>query len=107
MRRKWPAVVLAGVLATAGCSSDLPTGGPGATTTSDQAAAKSEFFDQAQYERQLKFRSTTAEGPADKPWEQMLDPELVDTARFAKPGGDYHLCFSNASVDNPWRQVGF
>ena len=39
---------------------------------------------------------------------QMLDfePQLVDTAKYAKPGGGYHLCFSNASVDNPWRQVG-
>lgn len=34
MRTKW----LAPALATAGCSSDLPAAGPGATTTSDQAA---------------------------------------------------------------------
>ncbi|GAB2961457.1 substrate-binding domain-containing protein [Saccharothrix stipae] len=111
MRRKWPAVVLAGVLATAGCSSDLPTGGPGATTTSDRAGAKSEFFDQAEYERQLRARTVQPVGFEDggglHPWEQMLDPQLVDTAKFAKPGGEHHLCFSNAAVNNPWRQVGF
>ncbi|GAA1287168.1 substrate-binding domain-containing protein [Saccharothrix xinjiangensis] len=106
MRGKWFAVVLAGALVAAGCSSDLPAGGPGATTAPDGTAAGSGFFDRAEYERQLGFRSAAAEGPADRPWEQALDPEMVDTARFAKPGGDYHLCFSNASVDNPWRQVG-
>jgi ribose transport system substrate-binding protein len=109
MNRKWSVVAVAGLLAMAGCSSDLPgdTGTPGTTGASKDAGAKSEFFDQARYERQLKFRSTAPEGPADKPWEQMISPELVDTAKFAKPGGGYHLCFSNASVDNPWRQVGF
>lgn len=108
MNRKWSVVAVAGVLALAGCSSDLPaeSGTPGSTGTS-KAEAKSEFFDRAQYERQLKFRTTAAEGPADKPWEQMISPELVDTARFAKPGGNYHVCFSNAAVNNPWRQVGF
>ncbi|QQQ79390.1 substrate-binding domain-containing protein [Saccharothrix sp. 6-C] len=109
MNRKWSVVAVAGLLAMAGCSSDLPadTGTPGTTGASKDAGAKSEFFDQALYERQTKSRSTAAEGPADKPWEQMISPELVDTAKFAKPGGDYHLCFSNAAVNNPWRQVGF
>ncbi|GAA0264037.1 hypothetical protein GCM10010492_76340 [Saccharothrix mutabilis subsp. mutabilis] len=101
-------------LALAGCSSDLPdTGAGGASTTSGaKDAAKSEFFDQAEYERQLKFRSAKAvdldgDNSQFKPWQQALDPKLVDTAKFAKPGGGYHLCFSNASVDNPWRQVGW
>lgn len=112
MNRKWSVVAIAGALAMAGCSSDLPTQGAGATTTSAQAAAKSEFFDQAEYERQLKFRTTKAvdldgaSGEA-KPWAQMLDPKMVDTAEYAKAGGNHHLCFSNASVDNPWRQVGW
>ncbi|MBB5802831.1 ribose transport system substrate-binding protein [Saccharothrix ecbatanensis] len=109
MNRKWSVVAVAGVLAMAGCSSDLPADGgtPGSTGTSKAESAKSEFFNSAQYERQLKFRTTAADGPADKPWEQMISPELVDTAKFAKPGGNHHLCFSNAAVNNPWRQVGF
>ncbi len=45
-------------------------------------------------------------GRTDKPWEQALEPDLVDTSSYAK-SGPYHLCFSNASVDNPWRQVGW
>ncbi|MFE2757439.1 substrate-binding domain-containing protein [Actinosynnema sp. NPDC059335] len=110
MDRKWLAAALAAALVTAGCASDLPAAGPGATTTSDQAADRSEFFDRAEYERQLRFRTTTPvglPGGGSEPWEQALDPKLVDTAAFAKPGGGHHLCFSNASVDNPWRQVGF
>jgi ribose transport system substrate-binding protein len=111
MNRKWSVVALVGAFAMAGCSSDLPaTQGTGGT--SGPAKAKSEFFDQTEFARQLRFRTAKATGldsqdGAAKPWEQMLEPELVDTAKYAKPGGGHHLCFSNASVDNPWRQVGF
>ena len=45
-------------------------------------------------------------GPADKPWEQVLNPTMVDTAKFKK-AGPYKICFSNAALNNPWRQVGF
>jgi len=112
MNSKWAVVAVAGVLATAGCSSDLPDQGAGTTGTSQQSTAKSAFFDQAEYDRQLKFRTAKAVGldggdAQAKPWEQALEPKLVDTAKFAKPGGGHHLCFSNAAVNNPWRQVGW
>ncbi|MEV6816591.1 substrate-binding domain-containing protein, partial [Micromonospora sp. NPDC051296] len=107
MTKRWSVVVLAGALALAGCSSDLPADNTPGDSPSSSEAAKSEFFDQAEYDRQLAFRSATPEGPDGKPWEQMLAPELVDTAKFAKPGGNYTLCFSNAAVNNPWRQVGY
>ncbi|MEU6431631.1 substrate-binding domain-containing protein [Microbispora sp. NPDC046973] len=107
-------VVVVGALAFAGCSSDLPDdkapsgGSPSSNEASSSSdAGTSKFFDQAEYDRQLAFRNATPEGPAGKPWEQMLQPEMVDTAKFAKPGGKYTFCFSNASVDNPWRQVGY
>ncbi|OLF06876.1 ABC transporter substrate-binding protein [Actinophytocola xinjiangensis] len=108
MNRTLLAVAAVGALVLAGCSSELPAedgGGGGGSSATD--AAKSEFFDQAEFDRQLAFREASADGPADKPWEQMIEPALVDTAKFAKPGGGYNLCFSNAAVDNPWRQVGF
>jgi ribose transport system substrate-binding protein len=104
--RTLTAMAAAGALVLGACSSELPAeNATGDTSTGE--AAKSEFFDQAEYERQLAFRDATPEGPADRPWEQMLEPELVDTARYAEPGGNYRICFSNAAVDNPWRQVGF
>ncbi|HVK22295.1 MAG TPA: ABC transporter substrate-binding protein [Actinokineospora sp.] len=110
MNRKWCIAAVAGALALAGCSSDLPAdsgSGSSAAAKPTEAAAKSKFFDQAVYDKQLKQRSISPEGPDGKPWEQMLAPELVDTAKFAKPGGNYNLCFSNAAVNNPWRQVGW
>ncbi|MFJ9622448.1 substrate-binding domain-containing protein [Streptomyces sp. NPDC101181] len=110
-----PAVPLAALLAAAllsSCSSDVPqddaAGGATASAQSQKNDGGSEFFDPAAYERQLTLAGTTPQGPADKPWEQMLDPEMTDTSKYAKTGGakDVHLCFSNAGVFNPWRQVG-
>jgi ribose transport system substrate-binding protein len=73
-------------------------------TTGEQ----SEFFVQADYDRQLAQREIEPEGPADKPWEQMIEPEMVDTSEYtAKKASGWNLCFSNAAVDNPWRQVGW
>ncbi|NGN63953.1 ABC transporter substrate-binding protein [Streptomyces sp. A7024] len=102
------AAVLAGVL-VASCSSDKPAdsadGGPSAAKESDSKQSK--FFDQGDYERQLALAKATPEGPQDKPWEQMLEPEMQDTAKYKKKGsGGINLCFSNAGVFNPWRQVG-
>jgi ribose transport system substrate-binding protein len=58
-------------------------------------------------DKQLAQRTATPEGPEDKPWEQMIEPgEMSDTSEFKKEGGG-NVCFSNASVDNPWRQVGW
>ncbi len=72
-----------------------------ATPTSD-----SPFFVQEDFERQLAQRSIAAEGPADQPWIQAIEPEFVDTAEYAT-ASPWKLCFSNASIDNPWRVTGF
>ncbi|SFP97400.1 ribose transport system substrate-binding protein [Amycolatopsis arida] len=108
MTRAWMAVLAAGALALPACSSDLPAEAdkPPADGAPSSAPAASEFFDQAEYDRQLALRQATPEGPADKPWEQALRPEWVDTAQYEKDG-PHKICFSNASVDNPWRQVGW
>ena len=67
---------------------------------------QSEFFVQADFERQLAQRDVEPVGPADQPWIQAIEPEYVDTAQYAKEG-PYHICFSNAGVNNPWRVVGW
>ena len=67
---------------------------------------QSEFFVQEDFDRQLAQRDIEPEGPADQPWAQAIEPEWVDTAQYAKEG-PYHICFSNAAVNNPWRVVGF
>ncbi|MEU4534531.1 substrate-binding domain-containing protein [Streptosporangium sp. NPDC023825] len=114
-------VLVAGVsamLLAAGCASDKPVTSSAAPETSAAASSaataaaspntgeQSKFFVQADYDAQLAMRTQTAEGPADKPWEQAIAPEMVDTAKYKKDG-PYNLCFSNAAVNNPWRQVGW
>src|ERR687894_568345 len=84
MKRSMVLATGAVLLLAAACTSDVPPGGaapPAAPGTSPPPAA-SQFFDQAEHDRQLALRDQTAQGP-------------------------HHVCFSNASVDNPWRQVGW
>ena len=76
--------------------------------TQSNTGEQSEFFVQEDYDRQLAQREVEPEGPADKPWEQAIEPEMVDTAEYkSDKNGNYNICFSNAAVDNPWRQVGW
>lgn len=99
-------VILAAALAVAGCSSDKPATTPEQQQQKKNTGDLSSFFDQTEYDRQLAMRGKAPTGPSNKPWEQAIDPQMVDTAKFKK-SGPYHFCFSNASVDNPWRQVGW
>jgi ribose transport system substrate-binding protein len=118
--KKWQAVAAigtVGLLVLAGCSSDVPddaAASPGASTSpgaddaspSSDTGEQSKFFNQADYDKQLALRSATPEGAEGKPWEQALEPAYVDTAKYKK-AGPYTICFSNAALDNPWRQVGY
>lgn len=70
------------------------------------ATSDSPFFNQEDYERQMAQRDMEPEGPADQPWIQMIDPEMVDTSEYATDPG-WHVCFSNAGVNNPWRATGW
>jgi ribose transport system substrate-binding protein len=94
-------------------SEDSASEQPAATETAQAdkevtTGEQSEFFVQADYDKQLAQREIEPEGPADKPWEQMLEPEMRETTEFkAKKPSGWNLCFSNAAVDNPWRQVGW
>ncbi len=68
----------------------------------------SEFFVQEDYDTQLAQRDIEPEGDPATPWLQMIEPEMVDTSEYkAKNASGWNLCFSNAAVDNPWRQVGW
>ncbi|MCX5126789.1 substrate-binding domain-containing protein [Streptomyces sp. NBC_00347] len=104
------AAALATLLPLSACATDKPasSSSPGATAGAkkNNTGDQSKFFVQADYEAQLAMRSKPATGPAEKPWEQAIDPQPVDTAQYKK-AGPYHLCFSNAATNNPWRQVGW
>ena len=83
--------------------------GSGLTTAQTPGAGtgeQSEFFVQADYERQLAQRDVEPEGPEGEPWVQAIEPEMVDTSEFATDA-PWHVCFSNAGVNNPWRVVGW
>jgi ribose transport system substrate-binding protein len=105
--------LLACVLFVGACGTDESDSGdseePAAQEeTQSNTGEQSEFFVQEDYDRQLAQREVEPEGPADKPWEQAIEPEMVDTAEFkSDKNGNYNICFSNAAVDNPWRQVGW
>jgi ribose transport system substrate-binding protein len=78
-----------------------------ATEAGEQSAGRdSEWYDAEQFETQLAQRSIEPEGPADRPWEQAIEPQMGSTAEFATQGGGT-VCFSNAGVNNPWRVVGY
>src|SRR5919106_4265663 len=115
-KRRWIAGVAAAALLAGACTdeSDDTEAGDEPTEEADEGAApeveggtESEFFSQEEMDAQLAMRDATPEGPEDAPWEQAIEPEPVDTAEFAQPGGGWNVCFSNAAVDNPWRQVGY
>lgn len=105
-----PRVLLAGAagltLTLTACTTDAPTDAPeeaGAELTPD-----GEWFDEAEFEAQLAQREITPEGPEDEPWLQAIEPEWIDTSEFTHDAPeDATLCFSNASVSNPWRVTGF
>ncbi len=109
-----PAAVLLSAALVSSCSSDAPPGPPAGPSGSAEATSPgtdtgehSKFFRKAEYDRQLSLMAEKPQGPAGKPWEQMLSPEMTGTAAYRKKGGGgIHLCFSNAGVFNPWRQVG-
>ena len=92
------AALIAGIAAGSGLTiaqESTPATGP-----------QSEFFVQADFEEQLRLRDVEPTGPADEPWAQPLEPEMVDTSEYATEG-PYKICFSNAGVNNPWRVVGW
>jgi ribose transport system substrate-binding protein len=80
-------------------------GGDGASFTPDH---NPDFFDRAEMDRQLEQREIEPEdfGAGNDPWVQAIEPELVETTEYRKPG-PWNICFSNAAVDNPWRVVGW
>ena len=77
-----------------------------ATLLMGLGAQAQDFDSQKDFDYAQQLLKMTPEGPAGKPWEQHLGGREIDTSKYKKPG-PYNVCFSNASVDNPWRVVGW
>jgi ribose transport system substrate-binding protein len=111
MSRRATALVAAAAamvtLAGTACSSnnavsiDQPTG----VRTSAASIPQSKFFNQADFDRQMAQRRIAPNGDPNTPWLQMIQPTMMDTTKYAKRG-KWHICFSNAALDNPWRVTG-
>jgi len=108
-------------LALTACTTDAPsdttepageataeeTGGEEQEEVGETGTEESEFFVRADYEEELAQRDIEPEGDPSEPWLQMIDPqEMVDTSEYTSEG-DNTLCFSNASISNPWRVTGW
>ena len=95
-------------LASAACTSTKPPGtsGPGGADTSPAAIPDSKFFVRADFDRQMAQRRIAPQGDPATPWLQMIQPSMVDTSKYAKPGKKWHVCVSNAGLGNPWRVTG-
>ncbi|WP_326559334.1 substrate-binding domain-containing protein [Micromonospora sp. NBC_01796] len=108
VRRSMAALAAVTLLSLAGCATDEPTAGPSgsASAAGSGTGDQSKFFVEADHQAELSLLDAAPTGPADKPWEQVLNPTMVDTGKFKK-NGPYKICFSNAALNNPWRQVGF
>ncbi|ADD44296.1 substrate-binding domain-containing protein [Stackebrandtia nassauensis] len=87
-----------------GCTTDKPSD---EAEGKDDKSSEGDWFVKEDYERQLKQRDAEPEGDADKPYLQAIDPDWVETTEYKKKGGDATICFSNASVSNPWRVTGW
>ncbi|WP_029540341.1 substrate-binding domain-containing protein [Serinicoccus profundi] len=111
-------VALSALAMLAACSTDESLDDPAVTESAEEGgesedgeeggeeAGSEEWFDQADYDEQFEQRSATFEGDESTPWLQYIDGEMTDTAEFASEGAK-KVCFSNASIDNPWRQTGW
>jgi ribose transport system substrate-binding protein len=109
MRRTGAAVAAVFLSVLAGCATDEPSATPSGAasqTAGSGTGEQSKFFVQADYDNELALLEASPTGPAGRPWEQALNPTMAETAKFKKPG-PYRICFSNAGLNNPWRQVGF
>src|SRR5436305_11485136 len=106
-RRAAGALAVAVLLLT-GCSSTKPQAGPSAGASGAEGTAKggNAFFDQKEFDRQRAEQEVAPQGDRAEPWLQAINPTYVDTGRYAKPGGKWRVCFSNAGVGNPWRVTG-
>jgi ribose transport system substrate-binding protein len=102
------AVLAAASLAVAACGGSTPTisAQPSTPPSPTARSGQSKYFSQANFDRQMAQRRIAPQGDPSTPWLQMIEPSLVDTSKYAKPGAKWHICLSNASLGNPWRVTG-
>jgi ribose transport system substrate-binding protein len=109
-RKRWSGLLalLVCALVIGACGSDDSEDGGGANDSGSSTGAQSEWFSQEAFDQEMQWAEIKPEGAVDEPWDQYIDPTMVDTSEYASDeSGGWNICFSNAAVDNPWRQVGW
>ncbi|MFD1858897.1 substrate-binding domain-containing protein [Aeromicrobium camelliae] len=91
----------AALVVLAGCSTDEIS-----DSGDDGGNQDTEWFVQADFDRQNEQRDATFQGDESEPWLQYLEGDMTDTSEFASEGPK-KVCFANASISNPWRQTGW
>lgn len=103
-------LVVLGSLGLTACTTDSSIRSKPASSASSGPKAASpaavKWFDQALYDKQEQQLTATFTGDASKPYLQYLPGPMTTTAKF-KANGPQKVCFSNASISNPWRQTGW
>ncbi|MDA8368882.1 MAG: substrate-binding domain-containing protein [Nocardiopsaceae bacterium] len=105
-----PRALLAGGAAMSLLLTACTTDDPDSADAGQELTPDEEWFDAEEYENQLAQRDIEPEGPEDEPWLQAIEPEMADTSEYKLEGEDAEeptVCFSNASVSNPWRVTGW
>ncbi|WP_293785998.1 substrate-binding domain-containing protein [uncultured Aeromicrobium sp.] len=91
----------AALVVLAGCSTDEVSDSGDGSGSQD-----TEWFVQADFDRQNEQRDATFQGDESQPWLQYLEGDMTDTSEYASEGPK-KVCFANASISNPWRQTGW
>jgi ribose transport system substrate-binding protein len=85
MRIATAGVALFGLIALAGCTTD-PSVAPAESDSPDESAETTEWFDQELFDKQMQERGVEPQGPADEPYLQHINAEMVDTSEFVSEG---------------------
>lgn len=90
-----------------------PTPVPNAGLLMDAATVMQEFWNDAEYENEKQLMTAPALNPSDPIYLQYLENNPTDISQYpqytalAEKLPPYNICFSNASTDTAWREVGY
>jgi len=85
---------------------------PGSNATSQgsdpgSSSASNNWFNQAEFDQQKSERTAHFDGDPSKPYLQQLPGQKSVPAGKYTASGPQKVCFSNAALDNTWRQTGW
>jgi ribose transport system substrate-binding protein len=92
---------------------ETPTPVPNAGLQMDAATVMTEFWNEADFEKEKQLMLSPALNQSDPIYLQYLEEDPTDISKYpqyaalAEKLPPYNICFSNASLDSAWREVGY